>query len=137
VGTEHLLLALLRNPSIEKALNVTHDDALAKIMALDSEALQAVGVPKEIDSPLLEERVLPSRPTVKTVMKHRIKLTPAAKKVLRDAGRPMRRREHITPEAVLLTLLEVRSPDPAAALLDALKIDSVKVRERLEAQPTT
>ncbi len=132
VGTEHLLLALLRDPSIEAALNVSNDEARSKLIALDDEALLAVGMPREVSSPLLSERPLPARPTIKNVMKNRIKLTPAAKRAMQDAGKPMRRGRRISPQQVLLALLEGRPPDPAATLLEALGIDTVNVRERLE-----
>jgi hypothetical protein len=44
----------------------------------------------------------------------------------------MRRRQHITAQQVVLALMENREPDPAACLLDALGVDVVAVRARLD-----
>jgi hypothetical protein len=42
---------------------------------------------------------------------------PAAKSAWQEAAKPMRRRQHITPQQVLSVLLENQQPDPAATLL--------------------
>jgi hypothetical protein len=62
-------------------------------------------------------------------------MTPAAKAVLRDSSRDMRRpgRGHPGPRHVLGALLELRPPDPAAELFQALGVDLAKARQRLRA----
>ena len=45
--------------------------------------------------------------------------------------KPVRRGRHITSQQVLLKLLDVRSPDPAAVLLSALGVDRAGVRAHL------
>jgi hypothetical protein len=131
VGTDYLLLGLLRDPEIEAALGVTLASARTALASLDGQALEAVGVAADFDAPLLSERELPAKPTIKAVWKDRLPLTPAAKTALQEAAKPMRRRQHITPQQVLLVLLENRQPDPAATLFAALGINSTAVRERL------
>jgi hypothetical protein len=54
----------------------------------------------------------------------RLSLTPAAKVTLQEAGRPMRRGRHITPQQVL----DRKPPDSAAALLAAMAVDTAVVR---------
>jgi uncharacterized protein (DUF433 family) len=134
VGTEHLVLALLREPNIEALLGCTRQRARAALDALDLESLVAVGLPPEISTPSLVERPLPARPNAKAVMMNRIKLTPSAKRALQEAGKPMRRGRRITPERLLGELLESRGPDPGAVLLDALDIDAKRLREQLESE---
>jgi ATP-dependent Clp protease ATP-binding subunit ClpA len=134
VGTEHLLLALLRDPEIEMVLHVTLESAREALKLLDRNALAAIGVTAEFESPVQLDRALPKKPTAKELWKvrDRLRLTPAAKAVLQEAARPMRRRQHITAQQVVLALMENREPDPAACLLDALGVDVVAVRARLD-----
>jgi hypothetical protein len=133
VGTDHLLLGLLRDPEIEEVLHVTLESAREALNSLDRSALAAIGVTAEFEAPLQADRTLPKKPTAKELWKvrDRLRLTPAARSALQEAGRPMRRRQHITAEQVLLALMENRKPDPAACLLDALGVDVVEVRKRL------
>ena len=49
-------------------------------------------------------------------------MTPAAKKVLEDAVRPMRRQTQVTAQQVLAQILTLQPPDPAAVLLGALRV---------------
>jgi hypothetical protein len=58
-------------------------------------------------------------------------LTPAAAAALREASRPVRRGKNISAQAVLAALMENRSPDPAAVLLEGLGIDVAAVRSRM------
>jgi ATP-dependent Clp protease ATP-binding subunit ClpA len=134
VGTEHLLLALLRDPEIEMVMHVTLESAREALKLLDRDALAAIGVTAEFESPVQPDRALPKKPTAKELWKvrDRLRLTPAAKAVLQEAARPMRRRQHITAQQVVLALMENREPDPAACLLDALGVDVVAVRARLD-----
>jgi hypothetical protein len=90
-----------------------------------------LGITALDDAPLLPERSLPARPTVKVVMQDRLPMTPAAKGALQEAAKPMRRRQHITPQQVLAVLLENQQPDPAATLFARLGVDKNAVRERL------
>jgi hypothetical protein len=133
VGTEHLLLGLLRDPEIERVMHVTLESAREALNSLDRSALAAIGVTAEFESPVQPDRALPKKPTAKELWKvrDRLRLTPAAKAVLQEAARPMRRRQHINAQQVLLALMENREPDPAACLLEASDVDIVEVRKQL------
>jgi hypothetical protein len=137
VGTDHLLLGLLRDPEIEEVLHVTLESAREALTALDRAALASIGVIAEFKTPPSADRALPKRPTAKELWKvrDRLRLTPAAKTALQEAGRPMRRGKQITAQKVLLALVENRPPDPAATLFGALGVDPVEVRERLGDRP--
>jgi hypothetical protein len=75
---------------------------------------------------------LPARPTLATVLRGRLPLTPAAKAVLQASAKGMRRGQaHPGPEHVLVELLELTQPDPAAELLGSLGVEKGPVRERL------
>ena len=65
--------------------------------------------------------------------KDRLRMTPAAKKVLEEASKPNRRRLQVTAPQVLAQILTLQPPDPAAALLGALGVDASEVRCRLNA----
>jgi Clp amino terminal domain, pathogenicity island component len=135
VGTDHLVLGLLRDADIASVLGVTLDEARNAMGSLDRRALAAVGIAAALDAPLLPERDLPTRPTVKAVFTDRLPLTPAAKRALKTAARPMRRGQHITPQQVLLALTEFEVPDPAATLFATLGVDIGAVRQRLASPP--
>lgn len=131
-GTDHLLLGLLEEPEIEAVLGVSLQEARDCLDSLDREALGALGVAEGIDAPPVRMHPVPKRPTIKAVVRDRIRTTPVAKRVLQDAGKPMRRGKHITPQQVLLRLLDLKLPDPAATLVSALGVDSAEARRRLE-----
>ena len=57
-------------------------------------------------------------------------MAPAAKKVLEEAAKPNRRRPWVTAHQVLAQIL-LRPPDPAAALLGSLGVNTSEVRRRL------
>ncbi len=135
-GTDLLLLGLLRNHDIEETLQVSLASARAQLAALDNAALAAVGLPEVIDVGAYVGKPIPDRPSFRSLMQPRIRLTPAAKATLKEAARPMRRGKKITQQRVLLALLENKEPDPAATLLSALNVDRVRVREHLEAEGT-
>jgi len=135
-GTDHLLLGLLEEPSIEAALGVSLEEARDALDLLDREALAAIGIDQELDAPPLRMHPVPVRPTFKAVMKDRLRMTPVAKRVLQEVGKPMRRGKHITPQQVLVGILDLESPDPAADLLGALGVDTAEVRRRLESAAT-
>jgi hypothetical protein len=133
-GTEHLLLALLEDPSVETMLGVSLQQARQALASLDREALDTLGLRIGTDVPSLPMRAVPKKPRLRDVaQKDRLRMTPAAKKVLEDASRPNRRRLQITAQQVLAQILTLQPPDPAAVLLGTLAVDTAQVRSRLEA----
>ncbi len=133
MGTEHLLLGLLHDPAVEPVLGVSLQATRDALDTLDQEALGALGIPAAITAAPLAMRATPARPTLKAVLKDRLPLTPAAKGALQEAGKPMRHGRHITPQQVLLKLLDLRAPDPSAVLLSAMRVDFAAVRARIAA----
>ena len=73
------------------------------------------------------------RPKFKDVLEGRLPLTPAAKALLRDSSKEMRRvgGRHLGPQHVLAALLELEPPDPAAELFAGLGVDRAAARGRL------
>jgi Clp amino terminal domain, pathogenicity island component len=150
VGTEHLVLALLMEPALAGALGTDLASARAQLETLDRDALGAVGVvlsgPGPFapgpDTPGQAAGTLPDadqfagrerRPKLKDVLEGRLPLTPAAKTLLRDSTKEMRRvgGRHVGPQHVLAALLELDPPDPAAELFAGLGVDRAAVRARL------
>lgn len=109
VGTEHLLLALLREPDLASALGVNLHTARAALEAMDRDALRVVGMHLTLD-------LLP--------------LTPFAKAALRESSMEMRgfRGRHLGPRHVLDVLLQQERSDLVAELLARLGIERVTVR---------
>jgi hypothetical protein len=136
-GTDHILLALLEEPSVADVLGVDLQRARQALESLDRQALGALGLAPGVDAPPLAMRAVPKRPTIRAVMtKDRFRMTPAAKKVLEDAVKPLRRKTQVTARQVLAEVLALQPPDPAAVLLGALDVDTSEVRRRLsEVQP--
>ena len=133
-GTDHLLLALLEHPSIEVALGVTLQQARQAHESLDHEALGALGLGAGTDAPELPMRAVPKKPRLRDVaQKDRLRMTPAAKKVLEDAAKPNRRKLQVTAQQVLAQILTLQPPDPAAVLLGALGVNTPEVQGRLAA----
>ena len=133
-GTDHLLLALLEDPAIEAVLGVTLQQARDALESLDHEALGALGLGSGTDAPPLPMRAVPEKPTLRDLMQRdRLRMTPAAKKVLEQAAKPNRRKLQITAEQVLAQILTLQPPDPAAVLLGALGVNASEVRLRLDA----
>ena len=133
-GTDHLLLALLEDPSTEVVLGVSLQQARQALESLDHEALAAVGLGSGADAPPLPMRTVPKKPRIRDLMqKDRLRMTPAAKKVLQEAVKPNRRKTQVTAQQVLAQILTLLPPDPAAALLGALGVNSSEVRRRLDA----
>jgi hypothetical protein len=64
-GTDHLLLALLEDPSIEVALGVTLQQARQAHESLDHEALGALGMVSGTDAPALPMRAVPKKPRLR------------------------------------------------------------------------
>ena len=133
-GTDHLLLALLEDPSIEVVLGVSLQQARQAVESLDQEALGALGMVSDTDAPALPMRAVPKKPRLRDVAtKDRLRMTPAAKKVLEEAVRPNRRKLQVTAQQVLAQILALQPPDPAAALLGALGVNTSQVQRRLDA----
>ena len=96
-GTDHLLLALLEDPSIEVVLGVSLQQARQALESLDHEALGALGMGSGTDAPALPMRAVPKKPRFRDVAKKdRIRMTPAGKKVLEDAYKPKGRKLQVT-----------------------------------------
>jgi Clp amino terminal domain, pathogenicity island component len=132
-GTDHLLLALLEDPSIEIALDMTLRQAREAQESLDHEALGALGIGPSINVPPLPMRAAPKKPRIRDVVKKdRLRMTPAAKKVLQEAVNPNRRKVDVTGQQVLAQILTLQPPDPAAVLLGALGVSTSEVRHRLD-----
>jgi len=134
VGTEHLILGLLREPVLAQALGCDLETARDALDAMDRDALAAVGIgaafnapPIPIDEPIKR----PSRPTLKAVLRDRLPMTPAAKAALEKSYKERRRGHHIPQQQVLLAVLELKPPDPAAELIAALGVDRAAARQRL------
>ena len=78
-------------------------------------------------------RAVPKKPRFRDVaQKDRLRMTPAAKKVLQGAVKPNRRKTQVTAQQVLAQILTLQPPDPAAVLLGALGVNASEVRGRLD-----
>ncbi len=133
-GTDHILLALFEDPSIGVMLGVSLQQARQALESLDQEALGALGMGSGTDAPPLPMRAVPNKPRIRDVMKKdRLRMTPAAKKVLEAAVKPNRRKVHVTAQQVLAQILALQPPDPAAVLLGALGVNTSEARRRLDA----
>jgi hypothetical protein len=133
-GTDHLLLALLEDPSIEVVLGVSLQQARQALASLDDEALDAVGLGSHTDAPPIPMRVVPTKPRLREVAsKDRVRITPAAKKVLEEATKLNRRRLYATAHQVLAQILTRQPPDHAAVLLGALGVNTAEVLHELSA----
>jgi ATP-dependent Clp protease ATP-binding subunit ClpA len=132
-GTDHVLVALLEEPSIEVVLGVNLQQGRQALESLDQEALGALGMGPGVDAPPLLMRAVPKKPRIRDVMKNdRFRMTPAAKKVLEEAVRPNRRKTQVSAQQVLAVILTLQPPDPAAVLLGTLGVNTSEVRRRLD-----
>jgi ATP-dependent Clp protease ATP-binding subunit ClpA len=129
IGTDHLLLALLRDDTAPpaRALGVTLAEGHAALESLDRAALDSVGI--RLDG-------LPTPPTATTPARGRrhVTLNSAARAAIVAAKRAAegeRRGRRIEPRHLLLALISTRHPDPAADLLTALGLTPSTVRARL------
>ena len=132
-GTDHLLLALLEDPSIEAVLGVSLQQAREALESLDREALGVLGLGVGTDAPPLPMRAVPKKPRIRDVAKKdRFRMTPAAKKVLEEAYKPKGHRKlQVTGPEVLAQILTLQPPDPAAVLLGARGVNSSDVLHEL------
>jgi hypothetical protein len=131
VGTEHLVLGLLREPDLAQVLGCDLGAAREALDAMDRDALVAVGIDRALDAPPVPTRepaLGGRRPSLKAVLTDRLPMTPVAKRALEASGKDVR---HFDPRRVLIALLSLAPPDPGAALLDALDVDRAAVGARL------
>ncbi|GAA1680456.1 Clp protease N-terminal domain-containing protein [Glycomyces endophyticus] len=122
VGTEHLLLAVLRDGEGETLLGVRAADARAAADELDRRALAAVGV--DLGT---------FRPTGPAPRRKSPRFGAGAKDVLaRSLTLAMgARAKRIELRHLLLALLERDPRDPVADLFTALGVDTVEARARI------
>ena len=133
VGTEHVVLGLLREPEIAQVLGCDLGAAREALDAMDCDALVAVGIDTPLGAPPVPTRepALGGRRTsLKTVMADRLPMTPVGKRVLEAAGKDVRPGRW-DPRRILIALLSLTAPDPGAVLLDALDVDRAGVGARL------
>jgi hypothetical protein len=134
VGTEHLILGLLSEPVMAQALGCDLQAARDALDAMDHDALAAVGIGAAFNAPPIpidEPIKLSSRAAFKAALRDRLPMTPAAKTALEESWKERRRGHPIPLQQVLLTVLELDPPDPAAELIAALGVDRAAVRQRL------
>jgi hypothetical protein len=144
VGTEDLVLGLLREPDVAQVLGCDLGTARDALDAMDRDALVAIGIDRALDAPPVPTRepaLGGRRAIVKAVLTDHLPMTPVAKRALEAAGKDGRHRSgsgapwdaspRWSRERVLIALLSLEPPDPAAALVDALDVDRAAVGERL------
>ncbi len=136
VGTEHLILGLLREPVLAQALGCDLQTARDTLDAMDQDALAAVAIgaafnapPIPIDEPI---KFSSKAAAFKAALRNHLPMTPAAKRAMESANKEIRRGRGTGDQQVLLTVLELEPPDPAAELLAALGVDRAAARQRLD-----
>lgn len=112
VFTDHILIGILHDPTIQDEIGVGPDAARAAAARLDRRALAAVGIDVnsfgDLDAALGPPR-LPFTPGAKAILK---------RSLVHCAADKSRR---IEPRHILEALRENRPPDPAAELLAELR----------------
>jgi hypothetical protein len=131
IGTDHLLVGLLHDPGVVAVLDVSIDQGRQAMDSLDRRALESLGLTALPTAPPLATRRIPARPTLRAVLKDRLPITPAAKKILEQASRRTRDRRRVNAYDLLTSLLNLTRPDPAADLIVELNIDVAAIRARL------
>ena len=137
VGTDDLVLGLLREPDVAQVLGCDLGAAREALDAMDRDALVAIGIDRPLDAPPIPTRepaLRGGRAILKAVLADHLPATPVAKRVIEEAGKDARHRRFVdawSRERVLIALLALAPPDPAAALLDALDVDRAGVGARL------
>jgi ATP-dependent Clp protease ATP-binding subunit ClpA len=133
IGTDHILLALFEDPSIEVVLGVNLQQVRQVLDTLDNEAMSALGLESDADAPPLVMHAVPQKPRFRDVAKKdRLRMAPTAKKVLEAAVKPNRRKTYVTAQQVLAQILTLQPPDPSAVLLGALGVNSSELLRRLD-----
>jgi ATP-dependent Clp protease ATP-binding subunit ClpA len=121
LGTEHLFLGLLHEPSTARIVGVDLDAARGALDALDHAALVSIGIDLGGSRPA---RVVPAR--------KRPPLTSNARAALNKAVKASRvRTRHLGPVYLLLALLDLGRPDPVADLVGQLGLDPAELRDRI------
>ena len=119
---------------IEVVLGVSLQQARQALELLDHEALGALGIASGTDAPPLPMRAVPKKPRIRDIAQNdRLRMTPGAKKVLEEASKSNRRKLKVTAQQVLVQILALQPPDPAAVLLGSLGVNTSEVRHRLDA----
>jgi hypothetical protein len=142
VGTEHLVLGLLRETDVAQVLGCDLDAARDALDAMDRDALVAIGIDTALDAPPVPTRepaLRGRRAVLKAVLTDHLPMTPVAKRAIEAAGKDdhgrwvdtRQKARGWSRERVLIALLSLAPPDPAAALLDALDVDRASVGARL------
>ena len=122
IGTEHLMLGILRDQDTAAVVGVTVADARSKADALDVKALEAIGLPVGDFRPAVRPRNLKHTPFTsgaKAVLVRTLSFTTAE------------RSRRIMPRHLLLALLEREQPDPAATLLAECGVDAKELARTL------
>ncbi|MFF3624892.1 Clp protease N-terminal domain-containing protein [Streptomyces sp. NPDC002467] len=124
IGTEHLLLGILHEPGsvAVRSLGTDLEAAHMALDALDQAALASIG----IDIQGVDRPPIPAS-------RKRTPFTSGARSVLPRALAEVKKAgsRRITPEHLLLAILDCERPDPAAELIEQLGIDRAAVRERI------
>ena len=142
VGTDDLLLGLLREPDVAQVLGCDLAAAREALDAMDRDALVAIGIDRPLDAPPVPTRepaLGGRRAVLKAVLTDHLPMTPVAKRAMEAAGKDdhgrwvdtRQKARGWSRERVLIALLSLAPPDPAAALLDALDVDRAAVGARL------
>ncbi len=118
-GTDHILLALLEDPSVEAVLGVSLQQARQALDSLDREALAALGLGSSAAAPALPMRAVPKRPRIRTSPKRSSFCMNFRKRKCWEEGW-LSRRVNVKPKSyrvpeVLAQILALQPPDPAAA----------------------
>jgi ATP-dependent Clp protease ATP-binding subunit ClpA len=124
LGSEHLFLGLLHESDsvAVRALDVDLGAAHAALETLDRAALAAIGLDVG-NLPMASRAPLRKGPRMSSAA--RAVINRAVKEATRTKGR------HVWATHVALALLVAEPPDPVAALVAELGIDTTAVRERL------
>jgi ATP-dependent Clp protease ATP-binding subunit ClpA len=128
LGTEHLLLGLLHDPTSApaRALGVDLETARTALDALDRAALASIGIDV---GDLYPTGPVPSRKHPPLGLSA---LTSSGRAALDSAVKATRlKTRHLAPNYLLLALLASQAPDPAAQLIAQLGIDRPAVRQRI------
>ncbi len=122
VGTDHLLIGVLRDADSAALVGISVDEARASADALDRKALVAIGID-----------IGDFRPTVAPRKGIRTQFTSGARSTLERTlvHTTAEKARRIAPKHLLLALLEREQPDAAATLLSELKVDTAELRRRL------
>ena len=110
VGTEHLVLGVLREPDLPRVLGCDLGAAREALDAMDSDALETIGIDRALDAPPVPTRepaLGGRRPGLKAVLTDRLPLTPVAKRVLQESSKGLRRGRPVDPRRVLIALLSL------------------------------